>query len=311
MRPRGLTLVEVLVTVAILGVLIALLLPAVQAAREESRRTLCANNLRQIGLALNNYTNRHAIYPPGNNGSGFSPQSMLLFDLGSISLYNAINFGHGLDLIGTDASGSNKTVANTGVALFLCPSDRVEMEVGPTNYAANNGYGRQLLRGVQNGAFSDGTTTSDLVGPSSVLDGTSHTAAFAEWILGGSTFRDDRGLLFKTSSLTDPGEFDEFVAACRGIKADRTTVLEGGKFARWLDSRLGTTLYNHNLGINEHSCVNGTNATYGAWTAGSLHPGGALVLYLDGHATLRRSIMPLPLWRSIGTRSGQEATTDD
>src|SRR5262245_1019233 len=103
-RGRGFTLIEVLVVIAIIGLLIALLLPAVQAAREAARRLQCQNNLKQIGLALANYESSKGCYPFGVGGGGpigsdpgsvsrWSAHSQLLPELEQGTVFNALNFG--------------------------------------------------------------------------------------------------------------------------------------------------------------------------------------------------------------------------
>ena len=137
-RPKeGFTLIELLVVISIIGVLIALLLPAVQAAREAARRAQCVNNLKQMGLALFNYENGIGAFPPGyidyqNNpiytpdldmGPGWGWAAMLLPYIEQQPLYNSINFSLGITVTSNPATAANSTAVVTSLAVFQCPSD--------------------------------------------------------------------------------------------------------------------------------------------------------------------------------------------
>ncbi|HVJ82061.1 MAG TPA: DUF1559 domain-containing protein [Planctomycetia bacterium] len=148
LRPRrrgAFTLIELLVVIAIVGVLVALLLPAVQQAREAVRRTSCNNNLKQLGLALANYSDAHGMFPAAMQGGvasvymNFTGFAMMLPFLDDSARYDATNFnvsdwGGTTSYYGWSKAANTTALAGT-VGTLLCPSNRSEAEFALANYS--------------------------------------------------------------------------------------------------------------------------------------------------------------------------------
>ena len=194
---RGFTLVELLVVIAIIGILIAMLLPAVQAAREAARRMQCANNMKQIGLAIQLYASAHGSLPPGRveEFSGTRRCTPTAFFL--LPFFEQLGSFDGFDFdTGTVGLGEveNETVMTTRFAVLNCPSDEPSIFFDPmwvqypypkVNYAPCFGAGTlgetmpetgdPRLRGVFGLTGYMGTTKW-----SQITDGTSHTLMYGE-----------------------------------------------------------------------------------------------------------------------------------
>jgi prepilin-type processing-associated H-X9-DG protein len=180
------------------------------------------------------------------------------------------------------------------------------------NYAGNAGNGVQYYGA--NGFFfvapSPKVPDPWMRRPADLTDGRSMTACIAEWTFEGSQGRDRRRAVLGTPrELIKAEEFSEFVKLCSGLSMTRAYDAYS-KGTSWMLNGLSDTLYNHILGINMHSCINGTKAIEGAWTAGSMHPGGANVLFADGHTSFMKDSIDLSIWIAFGSCNGGEAVSD-
>lgn len=186
-RP-GFTLVELLVVIAIIGILVSLLLPAVQAAREAARRMSCSNNLKQLGLAIHNYHDVHKVFPSegiwadrsGTQPRNFSWICLTLPFFEQQSLHSAINFS--LPIMNAAQVVNGKPIRSVAIASLLCPSDDNWIEGLPygfalTSYAGSSGWdGHARDTDMHRGMFSTARTTTLAM----ITDGTSNTLAIGE-----------------------------------------------------------------------------------------------------------------------------------
>ncbi|HTN75263.1 MAG TPA: DUF1559 domain-containing protein [Pirellulaceae bacterium] len=299
-RRPGFTLVELLVVIAIIGVLVALLLPAVQAAREAARRSSCLNNMKQLTLALHLFHDARNQFPPGRSPwpTPFSTQAHLLPYMEQENLKNLIDFTQ------STSTGINVTAANTEVKLFLCPTDGARGRVPNSVYAGCN-YVGNVGTGVNNGDYATGDGVFLLnrpVGFQDLRDGSSSTAAFSESLIGDdqTTAIDPRrqAVQLSGSTVTAPG-------ACG------SGPWTGKRGDRWINGGYLATLYNHAFAPNSSSwdCLNASN-NYGLKAARSDHPGGVMVSFCDGSSRFFSNQVSLVVWQALATRANGEVINE-
>lgn len=279
-------MVELLVVIFVIGILVALLLPAVQSAREAARRVTCLNHLKQFGLAVISYESHVGMLPSAYQ---VSVHARVLPYLDQSPLANSFNFAMPLN------STMNRSLSEVAVSTYLCPSDDgLGRSSAWTNYAVNLGSGD--WRREPNGAFALRVAFRDF------KDGLSHTIAASEWVLSprNESF-DPKTSVFEIANYV---AFEQITSRCEGLD-DKAIKANETRGLNWTNGVHGSTSYNHYLSVNRRSCVN-SNYVSSAWSAGSRHDGGANVLFADGHAQFVRDTISLETWRALGTRNGGE-----
>jgi len=295
--PSGFTLVELLVVIAIIGILVALLLPAVQAAREAARRLQCSNNLRQVGIAMHNYHDVHNSLPMGyHRVSGYRGFTPILPYLEHSNLYK-------LDPDSVEAG-------QTEIATFICPSDdasgRIWLHLANNTRFARSNYvlcfGSNTWEdatGSNDGSFQSGRTTN----LADMRDGTSHSVLASEVISG------------KHDVWNGTDRYD-----ARGL---------------WSWPSMGSNKYTHRNTPNSSAGDNMCDLSYGPEcvhqpdngmpceytgncdipprqaAARSRHPGGVNVVFADGHGSFVGDSIDSQTWKLLASIDDGQIITSD
>jgi prepilin-type N-terminal cleavage/methylation domain-containing protein len=308
MRKHGFTLVELLVVIAIIGILVALLLPAVQAAREAARRSQCTNSLKQISLANQNFLAAKGHFPPGTQADNANARTIVhqwtVYLMPYLELNNiADQYDWDVGDRGPNFAEVNGPLFRLPIAVFQCPSDTPGF-VKDWGWSHSNYVGCFSADGawVDPGAWPpDALTKVAFYNPSvtsqrqalfnfntvrrsqDVVDGTSGTFAFSEVITGVNGELDFRGCW----------AVDHGVAYTHRI-GPNSTQADSDAYG------CGT------IQRPEAPCVRAPSFGTGYWAARSYHPGGVNGARVDGSVHFVSDTVDLVVWQSLGSINGEE-----
>lgn len=311
MNRRGFSIVELLVAMGIIGVLSAIILPAVMGAREAGRRMQCKNHLKQIGTALANYESQYGTLPMG----GIWRYELLPY-IDQLPIYRSLN------LDGATPDEVWGKVEREIVTLFLCPSDPMpaqhsgyEKITAGSNYHACFGTGvskhgwNGMFRRIPPPDFDSGTGTG-YIRLADVTDGLSNTVAASECLRASGSWSSLERLRV-IWQLPDhrylATEYEALANACDSVPIDATSYgYRGDPLSRgypWYNGDCGIGIYNHILTPNRPTCWNGTHVSTGVYTAASSHRGGVNCLWGDGRVTFESESIDRGVWRNLASRA--------
>lgn len=322
-RNKGFTLVELLVVIAIIGILVALLLPAIQAAREAARRTQCYNNLKQFGLAAQNYHDVHKKFPRFSyyrtgldHWRGFSVHTMLLPYIEQQATYDQINW------YAPWFDGSNNFLKQTIMPAFICPSD--ESPFGfPTTNEWSGGPGCNYAVSIGPTLDWDNSNTTPGVfrmfqetPMAEIYDGTSNTILASEILRGdgqGGVYTPGepvRNVLYSAFPSVAQANIEPWAIQCEANKADHLS----SNGWHWQGANMTQNVFNTVAPPNYKlpTCIS-TNPPGmasdrdGMYPARSRHPAGVNTVMADGSVQFLTSDINWDLYQGLGTRDGKEA----